>query len=159
MDVLPYFRLQFKYNAWANLEVARMLKGLNKPSERMLQVLAHMIAAEVLWFDRLQGKGPSMPVWPSLTVDEFLEKAAATADQYAAFLASLTEEEYTRPVAYTNSKGQPWASRVEEILMHVLLHGSYHRGQLAMMVRDAGGQPVLTDFIHAIRTGAVQTTG
>lgn len=156
MHSLSYFRVQFKYNKWANEEAARMLRGLDRPDSSMLKVLAHIAAAEVLWLDRIQGRKSEMPVWPELTITEFVGHAVATSNRYLSFLDEISEEEYTRPVAYTNSKGEPWASRVEEILMHVLLHGAYHRGQLAMMVRKAGGQPVLTDFIHAIRSGIIE---
>jgi uncharacterized damage-inducible protein DinB len=36
---------------------------------------------------------------------------------------------------------------VEDVLLHVALHGSYHRGQIAAAVRAAGGEPVNTDFV------------
>jgi uncharacterized damage-inducible protein DinB len=32
-------------------------------------------------------------------------------------------------------------------LMHVALHGAYHRGQIAQVIRQGGGEPVNTDFI------------
>jgi uncharacterized damage-inducible protein DinB len=31
------------------------------------------------------------------------------------------------------------------------MHGSYHRGQLARAVREAGAQPINTDFINYVR--------
>jgi DinB family len=39
--------------------------------------------------------------------------------------------------------------------MHVVMHGTYHRGQIAAEVRAAGGAPEYTDFIHAVRAAAV----
>jgi uncharacterized damage-inducible protein DinB len=41
---------------------------------------------------------------------------------------------------------------VDDILMHVVMHSAYHRGQIALEVRCAGQTPAYTDFIHAIRT-------
>ena len=50
-------------------------------------------------------------------------------------------------VEYRNSRGVVFQNTVAEILTHVALHGSYHRGQIAMRVRAAGGVPVTTDYI------------
>ena len=58
-------------------------------------------------------------------------------------------------VSYVNSKGEAWRSTVGDILTHVVLHSSYHRGQIASHVRATGAEPAYTDFIHATRTGLV----
>jgi len=42
-------------------------------------------------------------------------------------------------------------SRVEDILLHVVLHGCYHRGQVAIALREAGAEPSATDFIAFVR--------
>jgi uncharacterized damage-inducible protein DinB len=60
-------------------------------------------------------------------------------------------EDPDRTVLYANTKGQRFENTVAEILLQVLLHGAYHRGQIAADVRAAGGEPALTDLIHAIR--------
>jgi uncharacterized damage-inducible protein DinB len=59
-------------------------------------------------------------------------------------------------VKYRNSKGEPWSSRVEDILIHVLFHSAYHRGQIALQMRASGLTPAYTDFIHAVRQGFVE---
>ena len=43
-----------------------------------------------------------------------------------------------------------------DILSHVVLHASYHRGQIASAMREAGGTPAYTDFIHAVRSGLIE---
>ena len=39
-----------------------------------------------------------------------------------------------------------------DILLHVCLHGAYHRGQVAVSMRSGGAEPAPTDFI-AMRRG------
>ena len=39
--------------------------------------------------------------------------------------------------------------------MHVVMHGAYHRGQIATVVRQGGETPAYTDYVQARRTGAV----
>jgi len=50
----------------------------------------------------------------------------------------------------------PQVSRVEDVLLHVVMHSVYHRGQAAADVRANGGTPAYTDFIHAVRTGLIE---
>jgi uncharacterized damage-inducible protein DinB len=73
-----------------------------------------------------------------------------------ALLAALDEEGLDEGVAYRNTKGEFWTSTVGDILTHVALHASYHRGQIAAAVREAGGTPAYTDYVHAVRTGLVE---
>jgi uncharacterized damage-inducible protein DinB len=42
------------------------------------------------------------------------------------------------------------------VSLHIAFHGVYHRGQIAALVRQHGGEPAYTDFIRAVRTGAVK---
>jgi uncharacterized damage-inducible protein DinB len=46
---------------------------------------------------------------------------------------------------------------IKDLLMHVALHGSYHRGQIAQALRLAGGEPVNTDFITFVRESEKKT--
>ncbi|HEY6147556.1 MAG TPA: DinB family protein [Thermoanaerobaculia bacterium] len=39
--------------------------------------------------------------------------------------------------------------------MHVVIHGGYHRGQIAAELRAAGFTPAYTDYIEAVRRGRV----
>jgi len=36
------------------------------------------------------------------------------------------------------------------------MHSTYHRGQIASAVREAGGAPAYTDYIHAVRQGLIE---
>jgi uncharacterized damage-inducible protein DinB len=40
-----------------------------------------------------------------------------------------------------------YASTIHEVLTHVFNHSTYHRGQIARIVHEQGGQRASTDFI------------
>jgi uncharacterized damage-inducible protein DinB len=71
------------------------------------------------------------------------------------FLATRTSFDLERVIEYTNSKGEHYASKIADVLMHVVMHGAYHRGQIAASVREHGGEPAYTDYIQAVRTGKI----
>ena len=75
---------------------------------------------------------------------------------WTAYLRELTPVRLEETVSYVNSKGEPWTSSVEDILTHVVLHSSYHRGQIAADMRAAGHTPAYTDYIHARRQGLLE---
>lgn len=144
----------FHWNDWANREALASLSGLHANSDS-LKTLAHIISAEHLWFDRVHGRVSAMPVWPSLSTQQCLTEIDRLRDMWEALLKILTDAELERSASYTNSKGEAFKSTVEDILIHVLFHGVYHRGQIAREVRKGGATPALTDYIHAVRTGVL----
>ena len=116
----------------------------------------HIIGAELLWLARMDGTAASLPVWPDLSVEECEAHLAELTGRLVETLSSMSPETLSRPVSYTNSKGEPWSSTVEEILTHVVIHSAYHRGQIASDMRSAGQEPAYTDYIHAVRQGLVE---
>lgn len=135
----------FAYNTWANREVIA-----SHPVS--LDVLAHIIGAEQLWLGRIRVDPTHAVVWPKLTLAE----CAAAVDRLdAEWQRVLDAEDRGRKVEYTNSKGERWTNTVDDILTHVVLHGSYHRGQIATLVRQGGARPAYTDYIHCVRQGLI----
>lgn len=150
------FRRLFEYDAWGNLQVIESLRlATLAPSSRACAVTAHLIGAGRVWFERLHGRVSAIEVWPNFSVDE-CETAFRELDQsWKGYLRGLKPGDLERPIAYVNTKGEKWGSQVGDILMHVVLHGSYHRGQIAMLVRGSGARPAYTDYIEARRRGVV----
>ena len=147
----------FAYDAWANREVAAALRKLDAPPERTVQLLAHIYAAQELWRSRMHGEPSKVAVWPALTLEQSEAALAEIAAHWRAYLAALTPGELGRRVTYTNSAGETFTSTVEDILRHVAMHGSYHRGQIATHLRLAGLPAAYTDYIHAARQGWIET--
>jgi uncharacterized damage-inducible protein DinB len=156
MDAVTGFKRQYVYNHWANHESAAGVLALHGDTSRAVKVLNHIVGAERLWLQRLHGDPPSVEVWPEGPAGTIPGQLDALHASWMLFLDNQRQEKLLRPISYTNSRGEPWANRVEEILMHVIVHSAYHRGQLALLIRDAGDDPPLTDFIHAVRTGLVE---
>ena len=63
----------------------------------------------------------------------------------------LTAASGSSQIQYHAFDGQPYSSRVDEIVWQVVNHGSYHRGQVALMLRQLGHAAVGTDLIAFTR--------
>jgi uncharacterized damage-inducible protein DinB len=136
-----------RWDIWANRETWRSLTPRPVPP-KSLRWLAHIVGAETLWLDRIAGQPASLPAWPELSLEQCDERLHQLSP---VLLEAARGSDLNRTVGYTNSKGEPWTSSVEEILTHVVVHSAYHRGQIASDVRSAGHEPAYTDFIHAVR--------
>jgi len=155
MDLLEHYRQLARYDEWANLEVVTSFRALGSPPPRALRFMAHIVGAEHVWLARLRQQPPPLPVWPDLSVDGCGEQARELARQWQSLLAGGSPDRLEALVAYKNTKGEAWSSTTRDILTHVFMHSTYHRGQIAAEVRPAGHVPAYTDFIHGVRQGLV----
>lgn len=153
-DPLP--RL-FAHLAWADTRALESLRAAVPGVEDGVRALAHILAAEHIWLTRLEGRPPQHPVFPVLTLDECGALARQNHAEFARYLAALTPTEIARIVVYKTSAGAEVTTPVSDILLHVALHGAYHRGQIARSVRQSGCEPIATDYIAFVR-GAVAPT-
>ena len=141
------------YTDWANTEVLFALRALAEPHLPAERLLAHLVATEELWRSRVTGDEPRLPVWPDLTLAQIADWLLKQPDAWATLLDAYPPD---TTFGYTNSKGETFESTVADMTAHVVAHGGYHRGQIALLLRQAGEDPPYTDYIHAIRSGALE---
>ncbi|MGB8889835.1 MAG: DinB family protein [Candidatus Korobacteraceae bacterium] len=156
MSLRSYLQRQFEHDFWANREEVRALAAIENPPALALKLLAHIVAAQWLWLDRLQRNPQRIAVWPEFPLSEYEVQLRQLEQMWRSYLVSLSEEDLTTACRYTNSKGEGWESNVIDILAHVLLHSAHHRGQIATELRRSGNIPVPVDYIHAVRQGFVR---
>ena len=148
-------RRQLRFHRWAHGAFVEALEALEEPPERCVRWLAHLVASDALWLGRILGRPQRLAVWPQLDLAGCRKEMAQLAWEWQEYARKLDPEELDRAVAYTNSKGEPWESLVDDILTHLVVHGAHHRGQIAAELRAHGVAPPYTDFIQATRTGAL----
>ena len=73
------------------------------------------------------------------------------ADAWDAYLSGLTDADLAREFEYQSYDSGRFRNRVEDILAQMFGHSWYHRGQIAMLVRAAGGVPAATDLVYWCR--------
>ena len=136
---------------WAHDELVAELRR-QPPDSDTQRLFAHIVAAEHLWLARIDATKARVAVWPSLSLDEI---AALEAENRARLTELLRRPDDARQqrVRYRNSAGNEFDNNVLEILTHVAMHGHYHRGQIARVMRSTGREPVYTDYIGFVRKG------
>ncbi len=152
-----YINRLFNHVWWADSEAGKALSAMSTAPIELVELYGHILGAELIWLDRMEGIERSVSVWPDEGLQGCIELAVRSAERYRSFISGLAQADMERIIRYTNSAGKEYSSRLEDILIHVALHGSYHRGQIARGIRSRGGIPNPTDYIGFVR-GAPSAT-
>ena len=153
MDKTEMLLRFFEFDRWANQETLRSLKTMTNSPERAVALLGHIAAAQRLWLERALSVPRPAELWPRWSLSEIAKELQAMFNEWTHLIAN---DDLSRDFAYTNTKGQHFRSRLSDVALQVAFHGVYHRGQIAALVREHGGEPASTDFIVAVRTGGVK---
>jgi uncharacterized damage-inducible protein DinB len=151
--------LQLRYSAWATRRVLESTAGLS-PDELSRDLgnsyggvhgtLKHIYQADSIWFDRLMGAPTSdlSKYEPSSGFSEWIPLL----DGYVKWAEQLNAADWDRIVSYRNVKGESLQTPVWQIVLHLVNHASYHRGQVTTLLRQIGRAPVGTDLIAYYRS-------
>jgi uncharacterized damage-inducible protein DinB len=146
------------YKAWANSLIYAMLSEL--PYEEvikqrqtrfgnMIHTLNHVYVIDSVFKAHLLGQehgytDRNTPHHPPLAE---LAKAVQALDRwYINFTENLKPGDLHRPVHFAFIGGGEGTMTCEEIVLHIVNHGTYHRGFVADMMYQAGVTPTATDL-------------
>lgn len=146
------------HSDWADALILAALRQLPAPPPAAIRELAHVLGAQEVWLARIEGRAPLAPVWPELSLAEMASLAESNGRRVRALLDGLTDADLESPVSYTNSAGTDFVTPVVDILLQMVMHSQYHRGKVNVALREAGLQPVPTDYIAFVRGAPAATT-
>ncbi|MCH7616363.1 MAG: DinB family protein [Chloroflexi bacterium] len=155
LDLITHF---YEYNEWANnrlLDVASGLSGDELSAGRgasfdsILGSFAHVAAAQVNWLERwVIGRNRVS----TLELQKMPDMAAVRASFLAShgglreFVGDLTDDRLEAPQEFRDSADSRQSYLLWQMMTHVANHGTYHRGEIAMMLTGLGHSPGDLDF-------------
>ncbi len=158
-------KVLYAYNAWAT---NRVFEALAEVPEELCMVdlkashggihgaMTHLIAAEKIWVSRWEGKPEASLLLardvPSLAALKQIWEDVAS--RTARFVAKLDDRKLQSSFEYTSTEGKRYTHTYQQTLQHLVNHSTYHRGQIAILMRQVGAQPVATDLIDFYRRTA-----
>jgi uncharacterized damage-inducible protein DinB len=146
--------------AWADARTSASIAAMPGSTirERGVSLYAHIAAIEHAWLARFEDRTADHAQWPAWPLEMASELAASSAAGLHSIAIAAGSEGIYETITYRDRAGTECRNSLWEILMHVVLHGTYHRGQIALLVRDGGGVPASTDFSTYLRERASPTT-
>lgn len=142
----------YKYNRWANERILELFNKQPDLPEKSVKLYAHLLSSERVWLLRLRGEDTSqIGIWPEINRKDWGKFSNENFEAYYEYIENLPEKNLESHITYRNSKGLEFKAVILDILTHVPMHGVYHRGQIAITLRQAGVAPISTDFITFVR--------
>lgn len=137
---------------WADGRILDALEESGTKNKDLLKLVRHVAVAERVWLSRLQGKGSAQySLWEEADLTALRTMFEENAEQYRVYIEGLEETEMDVMIDYANQSGVPFRTSVRDILLQVLLHGQYHRGQINRALRIESAEPVQVDYITFAR--------
>jgi len=159
-------QLLYQYDRWANNRVLqavsalsdeRFTRDLGGSFRSVRDTLLHIMGGEWGWLTYWKEPSPSSAFVTDLwkrhdalfrpdafpNVAAVQSKWAEIEKEQAEFLNHVTNESLGKMLPVRNTK-----IKLAHLMQHLVNHSTYHRGQVALMMRQLGAKPLATDF-HA----------
>ena len=150
-----YLRKLFSYDAWANERVVGCLAQQQVSDAKILGLMGHLFVAQLVWANRVMGlPPPPQKLWDNYKLAELTDLGRQAREQWLEFFK--LDDDLHRKITYTNFSDKTFTSDVENIMVQVINHSTYHRGQVAILLPPLGFKAVNTDFITYHRTAGGQ---
>ncbi len=141
------FDTLFRYTRWAHGRILDAMQAADAVPERATTLLGHLLRAQDIWYGRVAGTDhATLDLWATDSVQDCADRLEASTRRWAALLGDR-DDALDAPVAYTNSSGTAFETPLQDILLHVVNHGTHHRAQIALLLREANIAPPATDYI------------
>lgn len=161
---LNTIRELFDYNYWARdrqleacgaLTPDQFVRPMGSSYASIRDTLAHLMGAEWVWLERWKGNSPTRAdvapnrLSPELfpTLESLQQRWQEVEREVRLYLSGLRDEKLAEPLSYVNFAGQNWSYPLWKTLVHVVNHGTYHRGQVTTLLRQLGARPAGLDLL------------
>ena len=149
-----------RYKAWADrrtLDAVAQIDAQSFPSAMAFarQQLNHMVRVEEIFRARLLATEEPHSSTNSEAVPELADsgrRLAASNEWLQSYVRSASPDQLQEPVRFTFTDGKPGLLSREEVIFHLVNHGSYHRGAIGHALDLANASrpaDAFTVFIHS----------
>jgi len=146
-----------RYSNWASrvlMDAVRALPPgeLERPTgishTSILGTMTHLHFADWIWYTRV-----AEPIdKPEATLGVLEHDWPELQQRWERFVDALADADLARTIPYRSIRGYDGVATVEQIVLHLVNHGTLHRGQVMGMIRQLGIAPPGTDLMHYYMT-------
>lgn len=158
------FRLFANYNRAANQQLfaacatvspSALTKPSSAPYSSILGLLEHLLASDGVWLARFEGdEGAQLSKSdaPERSLTELSRARDVMDSRIESFAERVSEQELDRVFNYKNSRGEGLSAPISLLLLHMFNHQTHHRGQVQVLLREAGVTGVSLDLHRLLGT-------
>jgi uncharacterized damage-inducible protein DinB len=162
--------LLYEFNAWADRRTAescavlspeQFTQDMKSSFHSVRDTLVHIFGAEWLWLERWNGRMPTAFPWAPNFTDLAMVRARwlEVERDLLNFVQNLDQQRLDAKMEVRTTAGGLYTQPLWQMTQHLVNHGSYHRGQVATMLRQLGAKPATEDLILFYRERNAAATG
>lgn len=151
-----------EYHAWATqktldsvvpLSTEELNRDMQTSHSSVWGSLNHTYQADAVWLIRMKGNVDAKldGVAPAPDLVTLRNVWSRLQGDFISWAGGLSDADWEKVIEYRFMSGKEGRSPIYENVLHVVNHGTYHRGQIVTMLRQLGAEPIATDFIHYVR--------
>ncbi|THD67567.1 hypothetical protein E7Z59_07855 [Robertkochia marina] len=143
-----FFKEIFAYHSKLNRETILYFQEHETAiTPQMRRLFCHMLNAHQLWNARILNT-PAFSVFQLHEPEKYPELERHNTELSLNILQTYPLSDL---INYQDTQGNEFENSIKEILFHIGNHHMHHRGQLMTMLRDAGLEPLIIDYIYVSR--------
>ncbi|MEX1033590.1 MAG: DinB family protein [Cellvibrionaceae bacterium] len=154
----------YQYKAWANEELFTAVKALDQEESQAdlhsaTRILNHIYVVDRIFAANLQGLSPEYTdtnTTETPTLEGLCQSVREMDGWYIDYVASLADQQLPEKLTFRFVDGDTGTMSREEILIHVISHGTYHRGAVGRIMAEqsiAAPRDIFTRFLHESEPG------
>lgn len=155
-------RFLFDYDRWANERVfeataklggEEFLRDLGSSFRSVRDTLVHVVSAAWIWLARWNGENPRALHDPQEfpTPEAVRRLWSRVEEDRGRWLDGVDDARIAADLVYRDTRGSTFRLPLSASILHVVNHSTYHRGQVATLIRQLGGEPIATDLAFLVR--------
>ena len=158
-SMIDRYRRWFDYEKDAHAKVLKSLASVREDKRgspafvKATSIMGHIVAARQLWLYRLgiRSDAPTDFFPQGLTLADLDARLSEMHAAWTSCLGRLNDSDLAREFTYQSLDAGRFRNSIEDIFTQLFGHSWYHRGQIASLVKLAGGEPAATDFVYWTR--------
>ncbi len=162
-DYGPVCRQHLEFMKWADDTILAALQQIphdkltydhRNSFNSLLDTLNHVYLGELVWLQRVEGNRNAQlsNLESPATIDALTKAWPEVHHRWLAWSRPFSSGDWLKNLIWINSTGAEFQRPYWQIALHLANHGTYHRGQVATMLRQSGIKPPGTDLITFYRT-------
>jgi uncharacterized damage-inducible protein DinB len=144
------FIKQFEFEFWSNTMILNSLKTLKESDERAALLFSHLLSSHRMWWCRVNKTEMTCTLFQERTLAECEALMAENLKDWKQFLTNKSNEDLEETIEFMSAWEVNPSKRkmtIEDAIIHLINHSSYHRGQIVASIKGKVGELPLSTYI------------
>ena len=155
MPLVEHYRVLYEHEKDCNHKMLAMLDSVPEASrsdarfQQAVTLAGHLAACRENWLEHIDRTSQNLVAWwdPACALTTLRPRFAALEGQWTAYLQRLDDSRLSQDFELIE-EGQSFHLPTEVQVEQLVGHAAYHRGQIALLVDQLGGETVDTDYVY-----------